>query len=301
MQLASNVGSFINSHLSVRIVASDSIVAVTWTQNGDVFFRHSTDGGATFELAQNLSNTPDRAFDPSLFPRLAINGSTVAVVWQQGGNELSIQAGNVAFRRSTDGGATFGPIQNLISDRHAQLPLVAMSSEVVAVVWRNQNSSRVFFRGSMDGGVTFSPIQILSSENSTVSLPDMVVDGCAIHTDWSAFFVSYRRSIDCGATFEPIKEFQADGAAPLVTSDGSTVVIVWRLNTDIVFANSFDGGMTFGTAQNISQNSRFSFGPQVAISSPVIGVVWVDRPPAFRDMGILVQPHDIFFRRATAP
>lgn len=60
--------------------ASGSNRFVVWTDestgNPDIFFRRSTDNGATWQPALNLSNNPGR----SLHPQIAVSGSNVHVL-----------------------------------------------------------------------------------------------------------------------------------------------------------------------------------------------------------------------------
>src|SRR6185437_8855168 len=92
-------------------------VYVVWEQkeqgNGKIIFRRSTDGGASFGPVITLSENTTMSFSPQLYA--SGNKDDVYVVWQNGtivGDNFPT-LNNIIFRRSTDGGASFGPVINL--------------------------------------------------------------------------------------------------------------------------------------------------------------------------------------------
>lgn len=106
---ATVVGSpFINSG-SPAVAASGNNVYVVWSEHTDddvhLLYRRSTDGGATFGGTINLSNNAGSSDRPAI----AASGNNVYVVW------FDNTPGNaeILYRRSTDGGGTFGSTINL--------------------------------------------------------------------------------------------------------------------------------------------------------------------------------------------
>src|SRR5262249_4785077 len=103
--LSNNRGT---SGISQIAVAGSDVYGV-WMDgtagNGDIFFAHSTDGGASFSVLQNLSDNAG----VSSSPHIAVAGSNVYVVW------MDDTPGNadIFFASSTDGGASFSAPQNL--------------------------------------------------------------------------------------------------------------------------------------------------------------------------------------------
>jgi hypothetical protein len=91
------------------VITGENIYIVWWTDkgtpnaNGEVMFRASTDGGATFGNKTNLSNTDTV---DSINAEIAAEGDTVVVSWWE-----TNQTSNVPVARiSTDSGETFGPM-----------------------------------------------------------------------------------------------------------------------------------------------------------------------------------------------
>ena len=92
----------------------------------DVLFRRSTNGGASFENAVNLSN---RSFSPT--PRIAVSGSNIYIVWGA--------MRTLFFTSSRDGGLTFDcniiDVTDAITDTIE--PRIALSNSSILVVWND--------------------------------------------------------------------------------------------------------------------------------------------------------------------
>jgi hypothetical protein len=93
------------------VVSGDSIYIAWWTNktengNEEVMFRASTDGGATFGEAINLSNSTDAQSQNAEI--VAAGENNVFVSWWETSpmNETS----ESVLRVSTDNGQTFGPV-----------------------------------------------------------------------------------------------------------------------------------------------------------------------------------------------
>src|SRR5207302_5661012 len=90
-----------NPQLAVEATGNISVV---WEENSpaDIFFVHSSDGGASFSSAQNLSHNAGSSSNAWL---IVDAGANINVAWQDNtpGNP------DIFFTRSTDSGATFFP------------------------------------------------------------------------------------------------------------------------------------------------------------------------------------------------
>ena len=90
-------------------------IYVTWwtnkTANGDgeVMFRASTDGGATFGDKINLSNN---TVTNSVDAQIAADGGNVIVTWWERNSTSNVPVARI----STDNGATFGPVLKLATN-----------------------------------------------------------------------------------------------------------------------------------------------------------------------------------------
>src|ERR687892_2231263 len=90
------------------VISGENVYVVWWTDkgtpntNGEVMFRASTDGGATFGNKTNLSNTDTV---DSVDAEISAEGADVIVTWW----ERNQTSNTPVARLSTDGGQTFGP------------------------------------------------------------------------------------------------------------------------------------------------------------------------------------------------
>ena len=60
-----------------QIVKEGNNVYVVWSDDEDVFYKRSTNGGASFGITINLSNDNN----PSFLPQIAVVGKNVYIVW----------------------------------------------------------------------------------------------------------------------------------------------------------------------------------------------------------------------------
>src|SRR5215216_740128 len=94
------------------VISGDNIYITWWTDkgtpntNGEVMFRASNDGGATFGNKTNLSNTDTV---DSINAEIAAEGANVIVTWW----ETNQTSNTPVARISEDGGQTFGPMLRL--------------------------------------------------------------------------------------------------------------------------------------------------------------------------------------------
>jgi hypothetical protein len=91
------------------VISGENVYIVWWTDrgtvnaNGEVMFRASTDGGATFSDKINLSNTTDA---DSIDAEIAAEGANVIVTWWEHNQTSDIPVARI----SEDAGETFGPL-----------------------------------------------------------------------------------------------------------------------------------------------------------------------------------------------
>ena len=127
-RLTNNTGSscfpaIAASGLNVYVVWYDD----TFGGNYDIYFRISTDKGATWQTQKRLTNNTGSSYDP----KIAVSGSNVYVVWHDDtpGNS------EIYFRRSTDYGATWQTQKRLTNNSgHSCSPKISVSSSNVYVV-----------------------------------------------------------------------------------------------------------------------------------------------------------------------
>lgn len=261
-------------------VVSDNNIHIVWVEGtgaeGEVLYRRSVDGGATFGATINLSNSPSIQ---SRMPEIAVSGHNVYVVWD---DALSFTP---LFTRSTNGGATFEPGQNLgISGSQ---PYVAASGNNVHVVWITESDGAriVAYARSTDGGDTFDPLQSLGQLTTIGFLtdPSVATAGDSVYVVWHAGAagfsgLAYRRSTDGGDNFEPTVGV-GRGIFLRIAAIGNNVYMVWNsgsftfVGTDVLFRMSTDGGATFGPINTLSADIGADR-PHLAVGDGRVYVVW---------------------------
>ena len=172
--ISNNVG---NSEIPQIGVDHSGDINVVWQDdtpgNLDVFFSRSTNGGASFSAPTDLSNNSGA----SIFPEIAVDDvGNINIVWE---DTTALNSGTL-FTRSTNGGATFSPLQNLSGNTGiSQFPRIAVDSGgKINVVWENNAPGNfdIFFSRSADSGANFSAPKNLSNSTGISHLPQMALD-----------------------------------------------------------------------------------------------------------------------------
>jgi hypothetical protein len=148
---------------------------------------------------------------------------------------------------------------------------------------------------SVQAQVVFSPPVNLSNDTGASSNQQVAVDSKGnVNVVWldnsSGYNVPlFSRSSDGGATFSaplPISShagFNAAGLEMALDASGN-IYVVWTDNSPgnsaVFFTSSSDGGATFSTPLNLSNDSGSATSPQIALdSSGDINIVWQDTTP----------------------
>jgi hypothetical protein len=171
----------------------------------------------------------------------------------------------------------------------------------VYVVWTDVapdfSNFDIFFARSTNNGLTFSEPENISETTGDSSGAQISSEGNNVYVVWEDFTpgtffdIFFSVSTDGGLTFstpDNISENAGFSTFPQISSDGNNVYVVWYDNTpgnfDIFFARSTDGGLTFSTPDNISENTGSSFVPQISSEGDNVYIVWTDDTPGNNDI-----------------
>ena len=222
---------------------------------------------------------PEQSLATSAFPAayVAASGSLVHAI---------VASDPVAYRRSTDEGATWSEPIVLGGRAHLNDPIAADGPLVWAVYLENVWTATdmpccprvlgdLVLRRSLDGGERWLPAQRLTSGAGAYRI-SMAVSGTRVHIAWMDYRtrgwdVRYLRSEDGGVTWEPERIVAAGGFSgrPQVAAQGDRVAIAYGLppaNAPLCFAGksyqspcsetylltSTDGGATFMSPVQVS-------------------------------------------------
>jgi hypothetical protein len=256
-------------------------------------FAKSSDRGATFTSARNLSNTTGDSTNPNV----AVSGGNVYALWEQVNTNTTSDATNseVMFAKSSDAGTNFTSARTLSNNPGVSTnPNVAVSGGDVYVAWEDDSagSSEIILVRSTNNGVNFAPSRNISNSPGESSDPRIAISENNVYVVWEDYSLGNSteseimliRSTNSGANFasaEDLSDTPGQSTDPRIAVSEGNVYVVWEDatpegNSEIEFVRSADRGVTFSTAKNLSNNDGISFDPRVAVSGNNVYVVWED-------------------------
>ena len=295
INLSNNRG---NSNIP-QISAVGANVYVVWLDdfsgNQDIFFTKSTDGGNSFGKIINLSsknneNTYNNSTHSSFNPQLAVSGNNVYVVWQEDDAITGNQ--DIFFKKSTDNGNSFGPVNNLSrTDGDSLAPQIALSSGIESGGEGGNNSTNIYlvWTDCLPKIVSDEPLCDILFTKST--------------DNGNSFGKIINLSSNTGASFNPqisISTDEREGGS----NSSNTVYVAWQDdsftssgNYDIFFTRSTDGGNSFESTENLSKTNGTSRFQKMATSSQsTVYLAWAD---VNNTNNLPSQGFDIFFTKST--
>jgi hypothetical protein len=224
--------------------------------SSNVFYRASSDSGASFDTPINLSNNPPSSLVSSVQPDIAMSPEgDPAVVWSSGDEDdrKVFYAKGAVDKKGIDPDS-FGPpisLNNNISGSSSFAPRIAVSEGgQVNVVWKDNGKSGrsdVFSVQSKDGETGFSNPMNISNDTAGSGDPDVSISGNGkVYAAWSGtspgdneVFLANRAANS--SAFEDISVLTNDSESmsfnpQLALSESGEVNIVW--NSEKVNASS---------------------------------------------------------------
>jgi hypothetical protein len=283
VNVSSNPGIF--SWLPRIVIASQDQqrVYVLWQEivfrggghGGEIFFSRSSDGGATFSEALNLSDSEAGAGKGRLTPERWDNGSFDLAEGADGHlyAAWSEYEGRLWVSRSTDGGSSFSDPVHVTGgeDRPARAPTLEVGSDgKVHLAWTTGDdpAADIHVATSKDGGRSFGDPQIVSPGEGHADAPKLAVDSRGrLHLVYGESpegpFQRYRiryayrdaaseRFSDPATAAAPQASLDSMNFPELAIDDADRLYVVWEHFPDhrhrprgLGFAMSRDGGRTF--------------------------------------------------------
>jgi hypothetical protein len=205
-----NISNYSSGASSPMLAANAAGIDVVWQGSVaghnpyDLFFTRSTDGGASFSVAKDISNAPAGAY----FDQIGLEPSgAIDVAWNSNCPNASVcklVSSDVFFARSTDGGATFStPTQITNTQGQAAISRVLLAIDAsgnVNLAWPEvaNGSNAAFFSRMNAGSSNFSsPQQIASAFPAAIA----VDAGGNINLAAASTDVYVLRSTNAGAMF----------------------------------------------------------------------------------------------------
>jgi len=166
------------------VSVSGSVAHVVWFDerdggNREIYYKRSTDAGASWGADTRLTNEPNLSY----YPCVSVSGQVVNVVW------MEFRNGNweIYYKRSTDAGASWGTDTRLTNNTSPSWnPSVSVSGSVVHVVWYDERdgNNEIYYKRSTDGGSNWSADTRLTNNTSPSWNPSVAVSVSAVHVVW---------------------------------------------------------------------------------------------------------------------
>jgi len=257
----SAINASTNEYMANCISASGDTLHVVYADHRPagtgIWYLHSNDGGQSWSIPVPVWDTTSHAS----FPAVASSGLEVHIVWfdSLGSSKASF------YRRSADGGLTWGPVVVLDSVTKFWPGLACWDSLVVVSLNEDLGgNTEVFFRRSTDGGITWDAKQQISNGPNRSEDPAINVLGNDVHLSWNdkrsdTMNIYYRHSSDAGLTWGPeLQLTTADSYTEMVCLDRNHVDVPCGINTGnfhVWLAQSSDTGASFAAPFQVTFNS----------------------------------------------
>ena len=268
----------------VKLSSSDGNVYVTWedkqADKWKLLFRKSYDKGMKFGTTTNRSNGTGNVH----LHDLAASGKNVFVLWAANEN-ISSSNKEIYFRKSQDGGDSFGNVLNLSKDNDDSLDphlVINQNGSIVYVVWTRCNTKHddpdcsVVFTRSLDQGNTFTDSKIMDSDK----ILSQGANSNSRNTDFDSNSSMIPPYILENLTAN--EEISSINPSVVTTLEGKQVYVIWEENTfgkgdsEIFVKSSNDYGNSFNSTINISNSSGTSRVAHGDILGQDLYVTWAD-------------------------
>lgn len=152
--------------------------------NYEIYYKRSTDNGASWEQDVRLTNNSFLQSHPSI----VLSGSNVHVVWVDW-REAGTFYPEIYYKRSTDGGITWGTDARLTNNPlDSDCPSVAASGSNIHVVWqdwRSLSDYEMYYKQSTDAGTTWSNDFRLTNNAADSRFASIAIADSSVHVIWS--------------------------------------------------------------------------------------------------------------------
>ena len=273
------------------ISLSGPAVNIVWTDlrngNAEVYFIRSSDGGTNWDDDIRLTEDPFYSYSPVI----TSSGSNIHLSWVN--KDLEEGTWKVFYKNSSDGGINWGEDTWLsVNSPDAYCPSIAASGSDVYVVWNDNRDGNgnleIYYRKSSDNGLTWGPETRLTNDPANSLLPSVSASGSSVDVAWmdsrtTTWDIYYKGSKDGGESWGNDIQVTNDpytSGFPNIAYSNSVLHLVWGDTrsgyNDVYYNYSVDGGMTWAEETQLNDISISSMYPFIAVSGPVLHVIWRD-------------------------
>jgi hypothetical protein len=276
------------------IAVENGVIHVVWYDMawGDWDISYIKREGGVWAPIVSISDDAPMQFQ--WFPKVAVSGGNVYVVWQDGrGGDWDI------YFTYHDGVGWITPQEISVdsTDEGQEYPRIAAGGGKVYVVWEDGGGGDMDIVMRVYDGSSWGSIMTVSEDTAAdeeQEEPDVAFDGGTVHIVWQQINGSDRdifyRSWD-GTSFSAIQTVNKDFGAefqfvPAVTAQFGKVHVVWAdardgsPDRDIMY-RQFDGASWLNDPEEISDDAvtEAQFNPEIVTEDGMVYVVWEDQNP----------------------
>jgi len=217
-----SLSSFSTCAYAPAIAADGSNIHIFWNDfrdmNLEIYYRHSGDGGLTWDPDTRLTSDPR----VSTLPCVSVSGSKINIVWMDTRNHPDVVY-DIYLKRSIDGGLTWGPDTRLTSSNGTSVcPNISASGSLLHLIWQNDRDGNrcIYYKSSADNGLTWTADLQLNNVSVDSQYPFIAVSGPVLHTMWqdfrdSNFEIYYKRNPTGGFPVGVDNELAGNSGQPI--------------------------------------------------------------------------------------
>lgn len=264
-----------------------SSAVVTWQTASTVYLRRTTDGGASWLDRQTLVS--------GIGPSYAASGSgqNLDIVYtKRRVSSTGTVTWRLYYKRSLDGGATWGPARAMISSgaSASDFDVARHSNGQVSVVWTAYTTGRIYIRTSVDGGASFkAAVPVSRSTDYEPGAQPFYRGNVSVGigsrgTTYVAYSpsvdrISVRRSLNRGGSWSAPTSLTDAGAPEIqIIAVGAKAIVAYMRSPNghlqAVYRRTTDRGTTWSTTRQAValESGEFSAWPQLSYHAGVLAL-----------------------------
>jgi BNR repeat protein/type IX secretion system substrate protein len=260
------------------IAASGTFIHVIWNDNRDgnreIYYKRSTDNGLSWSADTRLTSSH------TTYPSLSVSGSFVHLLCR------ATTTSQIIYKRSTDQGITWSA-DTLLANSNGPTVCISSSGQLVHVTWfdNRDGNDEIYYKRSANAGLTWGADIRLTNDTAASWDSRVAASGSFVHVFWRDFRTGssemyYKRSTDGGLNWDADTRLTYSPSSQTnPAASGSNVHVVWEDysgNPQIYYKRSTDAGITWDADTRLTNTFASSLEPSVALSGPVVHVVWHD-------------------------
>ncbi len=276
--------------------------AVSWVEDGLMYYAVSPDGGQTFSAPRCITSATGIQPHAENMPKIIFrpNGEVIAMYGVAGNDPRNKYAGKVCYTRSLDGGATWLPAQPLVTDTagydQRYFDMALLPGGEVAAIWldnrkfHQQEGSTLYMATSGAGG--FEKERPLVQTVCQCCRTALYTDGQgALHAAFRDIINDSIRdmvhivSTDSGRSFSQPMRISADNwvirgcphTGPAMVKNSSGLHFAWFTmggGEGVFYCQSPDNGLSYTRKENISALPTAKHPQLAALGNGELVLVW---------------------------